>query len=66
MTKYPDITVKLIGEDGNVFNLMGLVCRELRHAKLEDKIVKQFTQQMMSQPDYDHALGCIMEWVEVE
>ena len=29
-TKYPGVEVKLIGEDGNDFNLLGLVQRALR------------------------------------
>ena len=28
--KHPDISVQLVGQDGNVFNLMGIVSRALR------------------------------------
>jgi hypothetical protein len=28
--KYPDVQVKLIGEDGNAMNLIAQVCKQLR------------------------------------
>lgn len=32
--KYPEITVQLVGQDGNAFNLLGLCLRAMRRANL--------------------------------
>ena len=60
--KYPEITVNLIGEDGNVFNLMGIVSRALRRIKIDPK---DFQDEVMASGSYDEALRVIMKWVNV-
>jgi hypothetical protein len=35
--KYPEITVKLVGGDGNAFSVLGHVIRAMRRAKLSDE-----------------------------
>lgn len=32
--KYPEITVELIGQNGNIFNLIGICTQALRRAKV--------------------------------
>ena len=32
--KYPEITVELIGQNGNIFNLIGICMQALRRAKV--------------------------------
>jgi hypothetical protein len=63
--KYPNVTVRLIGEDGNAFNVIGKTCRALRKAGLSDTEVKAFTDEATS-GDYDNLLGTVMNWVDVE
>ena len=56
---------KLIGQDGNIFNLIGIASRSLRLAGLEDK-AKEMSQKVMQSQSYTEALSIIMEYVEVE
>jgi hypothetical protein len=41
-TKYPDVTVRLSGEDGNAFLIIGRVSRALRRAGVPADEVYQF------------------------
>ena len=56
---------KLIGEDGNIFNLMGIASRTLRQAGMSDKASEMTKKITLEAKDYDHALRIIMEYVEV-
>lgn len=58
-----DIKVRIIGADGNVFNLLGICRRALgRAGKIElwDEFYKEATSG-----DYDHALATIADWFVV-
>ncbi|OPL09435.1 MAG: hypothetical protein AVO38_10935 [delta proteobacterium ML8_D] len=58
------ITVKLIGEDGNAFNILGKVSKALRrngHADLVDEYMKEATAG-----DYNHLLQTTMKYVHVD
>ena len=66
--KKPEVTkprCKLIGQDGNIFNLIGVAARSLRHAGLADKAT-EMSQKVMQSQSYTEALSIIMEYVEVE
>ena len=39
-----NVTVKLVGEDGNVFNIIGKVSRELKRAGFKDE-AKEFQER---------------------
>jgi len=57
------ITVKIIGADGNVFNLLGICRRALRREgrlDLWDEFYKEATSG-----DYNHALAIIADYFEV-
>jgi len=56
---------KLIGENGNIFNLLGLARMTLRDADQNDKI-PEITERVQRSKSYDEALRIIMEYVEVE
>ncbi len=56
---------KLIGEDGNIFNLIGIAARTLRKAGLADKAT-EMSEKVMQSKSYEEALSVIMEYVEVE
>jgi hypothetical protein len=56
---------KLVGKDGNIFNLMGIASKALKEAGLKEK-ADEMVQRIMSSKSYDEALGIIMEYVDVE
>jgi hypothetical protein len=56
---------KLIGENGNVFNLAGKVVQVLRKAGQSDQ-AKKFQEKFVKCGDYDEALRLMMEYVEVK
>lgn len=59
------ITVKLIGEDGNIFNLMAIV----RKAMLKNHMDNEWNdlqQKIFKSSSYNEALQLIMEYVDVE
>lgn len=58
------VKVKLVGENGNAFAILGKVSKELKragHKELAEEYMKEATQG-----DYDHLLMVTMEYVEVE
>jgi hypothetical protein len=62
--KFPDITVQLSGEDGNVFGIIGRVTEALRRAGHREE-AKQYSREMFAAESYDHALQITMSWVTV-
>lgn len=56
--------LKLIGEDGNVFFILGKAVREARRAGWPEEKIEKFKEDTMS-GDYDHALQICMEYFEV-
>ena len=56
---------KLIGVDGNIFNLIGIASRSLKRAGQNDKAT-EMSKRVMNSGSYDEALSIIMEYVEVE
>jgi hypothetical protein len=56
---------KLIGEDGNVFNLAARVSRTLKENDLDDK-AKEVWDKLKDCKSYDEALQLFMEYVEIE
>lgn len=61
-----NITVKLVGKDGNIFNLMGIVQKALRQNDVPKDEIDLFLQEIESSHSFYHALQVIMEWVHVE
>ena len=55
---------KLIGEDGNIFNLMGLAARTLRHNGLAEQAT-EMTGRIHECGSYDEALCIIGEYVNI-
>ena len=58
------IQVKLIGEDGNIFNLLGIASRTLRRAGQKDEAM-EMQQRVYSSGSYGEALNIIMDYVDV-
>jgi len=64
--KAPEIKpeVKLVGEDGNAFAIMGRVQRALEQAGADEEYIDQYLNKATS-GDYDHLLQVTMEYVDV-
>ena len=63
-SKYKPV-VKLIGENGNVFNLIGIVRRALVDNGLE-KEAKEMVERAYKSQSYDEVLRMFMEYVEIK
>ena len=63
--KYPNVTVRLVGEDGNAFFIIGRVGAALRRAGVPNEEIEAFRREAMS-GDYDNVLATCLRWVEVE
>ena len=55
---------KLIGEDGNIFNLMARAARTLRENNLSEE-AKEMRDRITSSGSYDEALCIIGEYVNI-
>ena len=62
---YPHINVKLVGEDGDAFAIIGKVRQALRRNGVDETEVEQFTAEVKS-GDYDNVIRTAMRWVEVD
>lgn len=62
--KYPDVSVRLSGEDGNIFFISGRVQRALRDAGVSNDDIEDFATLLQAQPSYDHALRLVMRTVK--
>ena len=60
--RYPEVEVKMSGEDGNAFSIMGRVSNALRRAKVPKAEIDAFLNECAS-GDYDHLLQTCMRWV---
>ncbi len=64
MPKY-DISVKLIGENGNAFNIIGKVRKEMKRNGVSNDEIDLFINEAMS-GDYNNLLRTCMKYVNVE
>ena len=57
---------KLIGENGNIFNLVAIASRTLREHGLQEQ-AEELTNKILNGEanSYHHALAIIMEYVEI-
>jgi len=62
--KYPKVKVKLVGEDGNAFAILGRVMGALRKAGVPKEKIDEFLTEAQS-GNYDHLLQTCMHWVKV-
>ena len=58
-------TVKLVGENGNAFAIMGTVSKALRKNGYLKEDIDKYMKEARS-GDYDNLLRVTMKWVEVE
>jgi len=57
-------TVKLVGENGNAYGIMGRVKRALRSGGADQEYITKYLQESMT-GDYDHLLQTALKYVEV-
>ena len=57
--------VNLIGQNGNAFNIMGLVKQALRRAGADKEYIDQYLSEATS-GNYDHLLAVSMEYVDIQ
>jgi hypothetical protein len=58
-------TVRLTGEDGNAFFIIGRCAKALRREGNPPEVIKAFQDEAMS-GDYDHVLQTAIAYCEVE
>ena len=63
--KFPEINVKLVGEDGNAFSILGRVKKAMRRAKVDKDQIDAYLKDAMS-GDYNHLLHVTMETVSCD
>lgn len=63
--KYPSIKVKLVGQDGNAFAIMGAVKSALKKHGVSKEEIDEYLSDSMS-GDYNHLLQVAMKWVVVK
>lgn len=61
--KYPNITIPLVGEDGNAFSILGRVRRIMYRSGLGDMEWGDFYCEATS-GSYDHLLATTMKWFD--
>ena len=59
--KYPHIKVKLVGEDGNAFAILGRCQQAMKRAKCSKEQIDEFIKKATSS-DYDHLLRTCMDY----
>lgn len=62
--KYPKIHIRLLGEDGNAYAILGRVTREMKRNGLADQ-VDAFRKEATSH-DYTHLLVTVMRWFSTD
>ncbi len=58
------LEIKLSGEDGNAFFIIGRGIGVLRRAGYSPETIKEFIGEATSS-DYDHVIQTMMEWFDV-
>lgn len=63
-TRYPEVTVELIGQDGNAFAILGAVAKELKSSGVSPAEITKFQEEATS-GDYSHLLATVGGWVTI-
>lgn len=56
---------KLVGKDGNIFNLMGIASRTLKSVGLREE-AEEMVDRITKSSSYIEALAIISEYVDIE
>lgn len=63
--KHPEITVQLVGKNGNAFYILGLCKSAMERNHLPQNEIDQFMSEATS-GDYNHLLVTVMAWFDVD
>ncbi len=63
--KYPEVKVRLVGEDGNAFSIIARVATAMRRQGVSVLEVNAFRRDATS-GDYDNLLRTCLEWVSCD
>lgn len=63
--RYPQVTVKLMGDDGNAFAILGRVIAAMKRAGIPPEKIEAFRAEATA-GDYDALLQCVLRWVSAE
>jgi hypothetical protein len=65
MNPLTNVKIKLVGEDGNAFYILGKVKKELKRNGYDKDFINQFMEEATA-GDYDKLLQTVMKYVIVE
>jgi len=65
MSKQEKPKCVLVGTDGNVFFIIGKVCKTLKNAKLTDRAA-EFQNKALKASSYDEVLQLCFDYVDVQ
>lgn len=63
--KYPEIELRLVGEDGNAYSILGRARRAMKVARLTEEQQKEFMDEATS-GDYNNLLSTCIKYFECE
>ena len=63
--KYPQISVSLIGMDGNAFAIIGQIKNALKNFGVDNEEINNFYKEATAK-DYNHLLNTVLKWVNVK
>lgn len=65
MCRYPEIKVRLVGEDGNAYAIVGRVVQAMRRSGIAPLMIDAFRSEAYG-GDYDNLLRTCLEWVSCD
>ena len=65
MCRYPEIKVRLVGEDGNAYAIVGRVVQAMRRSGVAPLMIDAFRTEAYG-GDYDNLLRTCLEWVSCD
>lgn len=65
MVRYPEVQVRLVGEDGNAYAIVGRVTTALRRHGVAVTMIDAFRSEAYG-GDYDNLLRTCLEWVSCD
>jgi hypothetical protein len=65
MVKYPEVSVRLVGQDGNAFSIIARVSEALRRHGVKRDVIQEFVKEA-TKGSYDELLVTVMNWVQTD
>lgn len=59
------ITVEVIGKDGNIFNILGIVSKAMKQEEELKSQVNEMTSRVFNSSSYEEALSIMSEYVDL-